>query len=336
MTNRRKQDIDYVKAILQAGSFIGATSILHLTQPAISQCIAKIEKEFGIQIFNRNVRPVTLTNEGRYWLEVEEQIETIRDRRQMYFSDLQEKVVGKLRIGTNQCRTATVLADVLPSFAHKYPDVQLELIEDGIKTLGSRVLKGDMDFCLTLESFVTDEMDSRVLMNENLLLAVPPQHRLAARANAYTAEHPGNFLPISFEEVAKEQFVLLKRGLKMHDYFFDLCHKYGTEPHIMMLTESVTTILELVSKGLCCGIVPDSIVLYKRQEPSPGFYSLQHEFPVNRVVAAWGKNLYLAKSARLMIDMIVENQKRIEANRLSSISNLHPASAATALGSFIE
>ncbi len=291
MTDRRRQDIDYVRAILQAGSFLAATEILHLTQPAISQYISKIEKEQGIQLFNRGVRPVSLTSEGRYWLEIEERIEALRERRRSYFRDLQGRCEGRLRIGTNQCRTATLLADVIPRYVKAYPGVRLELVEDSISHLSERFLKGDIDFALTIESAVTPEMDSRVLADESLLVAVPPQHPLAARARRFSEENPGRFMPIDFKEVAGEEFVLLNRGVKMHDYFFDLCRRCGATPRVLMLTESVTSVLELVSKGVCCGIVPDSLVLYKPVFPAPGFFSIQHEVPVNRVVAAWSREL---------------------------------------------
>ena len=81
----KKTDLDYIKAIAQSGSFLAASEVLHVSQPAISQYISKIEQEQGIQLFNRNVRPVTLTEAGRYYVKIEEEIEEMRRRRTRYF-----------------------------------------------------------------------------------------------------------------------------------------------------------------------------------------------------------------------------------------------------------
>lgn len=112
----KKTDLDYIKAIAQSGSFLAASEVLHVSQPAISQYISKIEQEQGIQLFNRNVRPVTLTEAGRYYVKIEEEIEEMRRRRTRYFRDLSGDLEGEVRIGANQCRIATVLSDVLSAY----------------------------------------------------------------------------------------------------------------------------------------------------------------------------------------------------------------------------
>lgn len=309
--NLRRHDIDYVRAVLEGGSFLAATEILHLTQPAISQYIAKIERENGIQLFNRSVRPVTLTGEGRYWLEIEEKIEELKSRRLRFFSDEGGQVSGRLRIGTNQCRTAVILGEALREFVQRYPSVEPELVEGGMQEIDQRMLRGDLDFSLTLEALLTPQMACRTLLDENILIAFPPGHPLGERARRAQAEGRSGYLPFHFPDAAGEKFILLNRGLKFHDGFYELCRKYRLSPRVLMSTESITTVLELINQGVGCGMVPDSLVLAQKTQSGAAFYSLQNEFPRNRVVAAWNKDLYLSKAARAFIELLAQKHRHL-------------------------
>ncbi|MCI5851330.1 MAG: LysR family transcriptional regulator [Sutterellaceae bacterium] len=325
MANSKKTGVDYIRAIAASGSFLAASEALHVTQPAISQYIGKIERENGIQLFNRNVRPVTLTSEGRYYLKVEEEIEELRRRRRRYFEDLGGEAAGELRIGTNQCRTSTVLSEVLGDYAKRCPGVTLKIIECGMREMDRRMLAGELDFTITLEALLTPQMAYRTLLDENILIAFPPGDPMGERARKHKEEGGKGYLPFSFQEAENSQFILLNRGLKFHDYFDRLCEKYRVKPRVLMQTDSVTTVLELVTKGVGCGMVPDSLVHYRKPEPEPALYSLQHEFPTNRVVAAWNRDLYLTRAARIFIEMLAEKHRPLNTDPETGPKNERPA-----------
>ena len=304
--NERRHDIEYSRAIADTGSFQKAAEKLHLTQSAISQFVAKIERECGATLLNRAVRPVTFTEQGRYWLEVEEAIEDLRRRRNQYFADDAKTLIGSLKIGTNVCRTVSVLGDVLGEFAHLYPNVEVELIEGPMTATDEKLLRGEVDFSLTLESLLTAEMDYEPLADENILIALHPGHPLADRGvrTAGAEDYP----PANFSDFAQDKFILLKRGPKFHDGFYQLCAKHHVAPHVIAQTNAVSSVLELVGKGVGCGLVPDTLVAYQPVPKGTAFLSLQHEFPRNRVVAAWSRKLYLSKCARTFIDMLKVKQ----------------------------
>lgn len=64
--NIKFSDIDYFNCIYESGSFSRASEILHISQPALSQCVKKLEEEFGIQLLDRKKKPFHLTIAGKF------------------------------------------------------------------------------------------------------------------------------------------------------------------------------------------------------------------------------------------------------------------------------
>lgn len=308
MRYKRRSDLDYLKAILNAGSFNAAAQKLFISQPAISQYVGRIEKENGIKIFNRESEPIQLTEEGAYFLKVEEQIEALRANREKYFQDFQKVTTGKIRIGSNPCRTATLLAEVVPIYLRRYPQVELEIIDAPIQTAGARLKSGEVDFVLTLEAFLKKDMAYTTILDENVCVAIPHDHPRAEELREYIRIN-GELPDYDFRWAEGERFVLLNRGVKFHDYFEDLCRKYNVQPKVILQTESIVTVLEFVREDVACGFVPDSMVKSSDTRRGPVFCSLKKELPVNRVAAAWNKNFYLSSAARKFIALLREHYR---------------------------
>ena len=292
---RSKSDVDYINAILKEGTFRKAADSLYISQPALSQYIERIENEFGIQLFNRNVKPVTLTEEGRIFLETEKKIESLRRVRKTYFENLNNLETGKIRIGTNQCRTVTLLAEPIRNFVKDFPNIQIELIETPAPEISKKILNGDIDLGITLDTFMLPDVDSRLLKREKLLLATPQEEKWKNLAS-----------PVDFSLFEHEYFILLNRGVMLHDAFYELCEKHKVFPKVLLETESITTVLELVSMGLGCGLVPNTLIEMHKVVPRPFFFSLGPDVISNNVHVVWNKHQYLSKGARKIIDYLVE------------------------------
>lgn len=292
---RSKSDGDYISAILKTGSFRKAAEALFISQPALSQYISRIEDEFEIQLFNRDVKPITLTEEGRIFLETESKIESLRRERKSYFEDLNGLHTGKVRIGTNQCRTVTLLARPLLNFVKDFPNIQIELIETRAPEVVQKTLNGEIDFGITLDKFMTPEVDRVFLKTEKLLLATSPLKKWEQLTS-----------PIDFSLFKNEYFILLNRSVMLHDVFYDLCEKHNIAPKVLLETESITTVLELISMGMGCGLVPDILVRERKISPPPLFFSLGQDLPENNVYIVWNKNSYLSKCAQKIIEYLIQ------------------------------
>lgn len=299
----RASDYDCMRALLEEGAFSAAAHRLGMTQPGLSILVARLEKHCGVTLVDRASKPLRLTPEGAKWLEVEAQIERLRDNRRRYFEDVKCLEGGTVTIGANACRSVTMLPETLKAFVERYPAVRVRLREVPPGACSERLARGDFDFSVTLESCLSPRMLYRTVADEQVLIAIPEQ--FDAQSLTTGAMFAGRAV-FDLRAATDKRFILLDRGIKFHELFLQVCHDHGFKPEILLQTESITTVMELVRQGLGLGVVPD--VIERRMPETPiEFLSIQHLMPVNRVVVAWMKDRYLSRAAQRFIDMLCEN-----------------------------
>jgi DNA-binding transcriptional LysR family regulator len=140
-------------AVVQERSFTKAAAVLGITQPAVSQNVADLEKMLGRKIFDRQKGAVVLTPEGEVFLiYVEKLLETCVSVDDM-FSKVSPAVV---KIAASEEIYAYLVGPALEAFAKVHPDVRFE-----------RCLFGDADLTIALvpSSATTDDVISRIRMS---------------------------------------------------------------------------------------------------------------------------------------------------------------------------
>ena len=303
-TNSRKTDLDYIEAILQCGSFSGGADLLLISQSAISQHIAKVEKRLGAQLFcSFLLQPA----HSEQWLSMVTL--PLKCQRDQYFEDLKGLKKGKIRIGSNPCRTATILAKTLRDFMNQYPGVVIDLVEVESKDIGELLREGSVDFCLTLSSRIMPTMESRVVSRERVFLAVPASCSKATLGGR-PSKPSDNTPKTHFLEFKNEPFVLVNHGMKFNELYFSLCQKYGVEPKVILQSESINIVHDVVSHGLGCSLVPEELAYCTcTAECRPYYFDLSEELPENPVVVAWSKERYLSKASQIFINNLIKDTK---------------------------
>ena len=128
--------------VVSEGGFLQASRTLYMSQPAISQHVAALEKAIGVRLFNRRGRNVSLTPEGRTLLvlarEVLEKADGIPER----FREMKELRLGKLAAGFEAHPARTLLPPVLKRFRTEFPDIQVTIVTDRQENLLQRLSSG--------------------------------------------------------------------------------------------------------------------------------------------------------------------------------------------------
>ena len=126
MNNKQLQ---YAILLSEIGNFSLAAEKLNISQPAFSKHILNLEKEVGVQLFNRNNSPSILTPAGEYFIKEAKEIiykeEQLHRSMQMYKSG--EK--GKLVIGITPFRSFYLIPKIVKEVQRKYPGIQIKLAE---------------------------------------------------------------------------------------------------------------------------------------------------------------------------------------------------------------
>lgn len=161
-------------AIAETGTFSKAADNVGRTQSALSLQIKKLEDALGCQLFERAARHVTLTGQGEIFLGYAKQMLSLQREA---FSRLKEPdVAGEIRFGTPEDFATHYLPDVLASFRHHHPRIQLKVECDLTLNLMKGFERGDFDVILVKRDPQTVKGGSKV-WREPLVWAAADYYR---------------------------------------------------------------------------------------------------------------------------------------------------------------
>jgi LysR family hydrogen peroxide-inducible transcriptional activator len=238
--------LKYFCAIADTGSFSRAAQQAHVSQPALSQQIAKLEDELGIQLFDRLGRSVRLTELGKTFLPraraVLHDLESAR-------SDIVEKktsITGPISIGVIPTIAPYFLPPVLASFSRKYPDVSVTIAEEITPALLERLREGTMDVAILALPLPARNHDfqSFPLLEEKVFAVLPKKHALAKRDT------------VSLDELEDDPFLLLRDGHCFRETAVAACKRANLTPKIIFESGQFSSILSMVREGIGVSIVP--------------------------------------------------------------------------------
>lgn len=127
---------DYFLTIVKERSISKAAERLYLSQPYLSQYLAKLEGSLGVVLLDRSHSPLKLTPAGELFHAYLERQSYLDRQLVSDLRDLQNRKRPVLHIGVSPWRGSTLLPDILPRFEEQYPDVQVVLHEAPVPSWG--------------------------------------------------------------------------------------------------------------------------------------------------------------------------------------------------------
>jgi DNA-binding transcriptional LysR family regulator len=180
--------------VAEEGSFVGAADALGISQAAVSQQMAALERSAGATLFDRpgGPRPVTLTPAGRIVHEHAIRILTEIDSTRRALEDLSTGIRGRLVCGTFQSVSVQLLPDLVAQVRRETPDLGIELVErDANEELIELLRDGVLDVAFLSEDASHPDLDIIELGRDPFLVLIPAVHDfpLPADAAAFPAEY---------------------------------------------------------------------------------------------------------------------------------------------------
>jgi DNA-binding transcriptional LysR family regulator len=252
-----------------------AAARLHISQPALTKQIRKLETELGGRLFERTTGKVDLTQAG----------EALRDRTRALVADAvalesfarqaMQRRVSSLRIGFG----IAVISDLLPkaviAYRKSFPDVHLEMQDMGSRTITEGVSEGRLDLGFVRMPVTDVSIESLIVLREEIQIAVS-----AVRG-------PG---PVQLADLRDDPFVLIARSTSetFQTHALNLCLSAGFSANVVQEAKEMFTLLNLVRAGLGVSLVPSTA--RRMRIPGVRFYPLKTPAAKWEIAMIWRRD----------------------------------------------
>ncbi|WP_456284778.1 LysR substrate-binding domain-containing protein [Microbacterium sp. JZ70] len=234
-------------AVAEELHFGRAAERLRMTQPPLSRQIQRLEAHLGVTLLDRDNRSVALTEAGQAFLRESREILAAVQRAPSTAREVAAGRSGVVRIGFTAASGYSVLGPLLTAISEALPNVRLELEELVTNEQRDALADGSLDLGLARPPFDPERFDSRLLLAEDLVLAVPAGHPLASAAD------------IPSRERLQTEPLIMHSPTKAR-YFYDLAVRMLPVDHarVVHVVSQIATMVALVAAGRGIAFVPES------------------------------------------------------------------------------
>jgi DNA-binding transcriptional LysR family regulator len=228
-------------AVAEELHFGRAAKRLHMAQPPLSQQIRNLEKELGVQLFERNTRSVRLTSAGQSFLEPARTVLLDADSAARAARAAGQGEYGKVTVGFAGASAHEALPRLTRAVRAAHPGIELVLHGQTYANVAlARVAEGGLDLGFVRLPVQRPGVATRVIAEEQLICALPSDHRLAGRRRIPAAA------------LADEPFVTFpaNAGSSLRDATVGACEAAGFTPRVVQEAPDSHTILALVAAGV--------------------------------------------------------------------------------------
>ncbi|WP_187386151.1 cidABC operon transcriptional activator CidR [Paenibacillus tuaregi] len=241
------RQLQYLIEVARLRSFTKAAESLYITQPTISKTIRQMEEELGVVLFDRIGKRIELTDAGQIMVNQAQNIVTSFNNMSAELDDLRNLKKGHIRIGLPPMVGASFFPTVIGQFHKKYPDITIQLFEDGAKKVEADVASGALDVGIAVLPLKMEGIEYFSFVEEKLNLLVHPTHRLSGLKEA----------PLI--ELAGESFVLFREDFVLHDRIIAECVRVGFQPRVVYESSQWDLISEMVAANLGIALLPETV-----------------------------------------------------------------------------
>ncbi len=231
-------------ALAEESNFNQAAQQVHISPSALSRRIDSLEEALGIKLFNRTTRKVELTSSGRVFLERVRTALNDLEQATLVISDIAIQKTGTVLFSCIPTMANHYLPAALQTFTSSYPKIKIRMLDDSEGAVVGSILSGEVDFGIGYILNQIPEIDFELLLQDDLMLAVPNKHPLA-RLKA-----------IDWQALENERIISVSRQSGTRKLIDDSLSKVGINPNLMVEVNRIATMAELVGSGLGIAIIP--------------------------------------------------------------------------------
>jgi LysR family transcriptional regulator, low CO2-responsive transcriptional regulator len=232
------QKIRVFEAVVTHLSFSRAAQELSISQPGVTFHIKALEKEYGVELFERVGKRLYLTDSGRTLAGYVQRLSLLEKEARVALEELKGLESGLLVVGASATIGIYLLPEVLGEFRKRHPGIKVSLRVGNKRHTVERLVDNELDFGLVAGPVVDPSLVAEPYLDDELVVIVSPTHRFVHELLVY----PG--------ELRRETFLVREPGSGTQELMDERLAQLGVEPADTMQLGSTEAIKQAVAANL--------------------------------------------------------------------------------------
>lgn len=242
--NIELQDLRSFVTTANVKSFRIAAELLHLSQPALTRRIQKLEETLGVILLERTTRHVDLTTVGRDFLPRAQRLLDELDTSLLSVREIAERRAGLVTIGCIPTATYYLLPKAIAVFNAEYPAIRTRILDAGANEVLKSTLNKEVDFGISMFGENNPDVVFEPLIKEEFILACRFDHPLAVQTT------------VTWQQTKPYHLIAVGKS-SGNRLLIDLAlNKYAFKPRWFYEVQHLSTSLGLIEAGLGIAALP--------------------------------------------------------------------------------
>lgn len=305
---------DYILTIVAQGTFSQAAKQLHISQPALSIAVKKLETQIGQPLFDRGQTPLALTTAGELYVAKARQVVALEESLTDDLTHLEHRLTGNLTIGGAFISVTYLLPPLLRRFHEQFPNVQLTVLEAPFPDLPRLLRDRQIDLAVDTDLVLNPQINSVKLFENHVLLAVPDHlitdPTILTKGYQYddilADQHIQMPQRVSLAMFAQLPFVLMTSSNEIAQRTAPLFTAANFKPTTAMIVNQQISAYEFARRNWGAAFVTDTLIKHSSRVKKMHFYRIESVEQPRYVAASYYKQEY--QSQRLQKFIAVAQQ----------------------------
>lgn len=242
--------------VANARSFTAAATKLHLTQPAATWQVKRLEEAYELQFLERAGKRVSLTEEGKVLLDFAGRILRLVGEAEEALADLRGLPLGMLRIDATYICGDYYLPALLEALHHRHPGIRFQIGIGNSSQVIENTLAQKNDIGICAQDPTHPKLEAHRIMTDLLVGVVGRTHPFARRR------------AIGLGELAGQPLILREKGSSPRGVIDEILNRHGVVPTVIMESASTSAIKRFVENGVGMAILSQEVVRKELQDGS--------------------------------------------------------------------
>lgn len=277
--------------VVEVNSFIEASELLHISQPALSTAIKNFEETVGGKLLARSTRTLALTPEGELFLPVAKRLLADFDNAFIELHELFSLQRGNLLLAAMPSFASTHLPQHLLSFNKEHPAIKVKIHDVIAEDAVDMVQTGKVELAISFDPDISGDLNFETLFADRFVAVFSKNNKLM------------KVKQVSWQHLVEYPFITLKRPSSIRLLMDNILKEQGIFLNVSFETNQLATVVQMVATELGVSAIPS---LYKQQMQALNLEFRELSSPVisRRVGIITRRRHPLSKTAQAFIEIL--------------------------------